>query len=192
MVSRMTLILYILMAKRIFYVYEQPGSSLLWAHPRMEDFLKICDAWRCWTWMGAFGHGSPKGTALWSSRVSVKKLCRLLPTDKVWEKEMTKKSVLSDGSISVSGGKDLKSSQAYTAEYGLSSLSTWLAEPELDEPSLDGVKIPNIWAYLPKKDRWDDAHLTEVMQYLTLRWSEFATSCWHQCQIHVWWIHIFG
>ena len=118
--------------------------------------------------MGAFGHGSPKGTTLWSSRASVKKLCRILPTDKVWEKEMTKKSILSDGSVSVSGGKDLKSSQAYTPEYGLSSLSCWLAEKDLDEPNLDGVQIPNIWAYLPKKDRWDDAHLTEVMQYLTL------------------------
>ena len=168
MVSRVCLILYLLMAKNIFYIYEQPGSSLLWAHPRMDEFLRVCDAFRGWTWMGAFGHGSPKGTTLWSSRASVKKLCRALP-DRVWENDMTRKTVLSSGAISVSGGKDLKASQAYTPEYGFSTLSVWLAEKEKEEPDLSSVRISPIWAYLPKKDRWDDANITEVMQYLTLR-----------------------
>ena len=119
--------------------------------------------------MGAFGHGSPKGTTLWSSRAAVKKLCRILPPNKTWEKEMTKKTVLKDGTISVSGGKDLKGSQTYTPEYGFSTLSCWLADEEMDLPDVSEVRIPPIWNHLPKKDRWDDAKITEVMQFLSLR-----------------------
>ena len=173
MVSRMTLILYLLQSKMVFYCYEQPGSSILWNHPRMEAFINCCDAYRCWTWMGAFGGGSPKGTTLWSSRASVHKLSRALP-NKSWDHEMTKKSYLSNGKLSVSGGRDLKRSQAYTPEFGFSTLSMWLSEPETPKLNLDGAKIPNIWApLLNKKDRWDDAHVVEVMQYLTLNWPSF-------------------
>ena len=169
MVSRMTLILWLLQSKQCFYLYEQPGSSLLWNHPRMESFIQSCDAFRAWTWMGAFGGRSPKGTTLWSSRRAVHKLNRSLP-DKVWSHEMTKKTILSSGKLSISGGRDLKSSQAYTPEFGFSTLSVWLSEPDVVIPDMTHVKIPNIWASIPKKERWDDARLVEVMQYLTLGW----------------------
>lgn len=167
MVSRMTLILWLLQSKQAFYLYEQPGSSLLWNHPRMESFIQSCDAFRAWTWMGAYGAGSPKGTTLWSSRRAVHKLNRSLP-NKTWSHEMTKKTILSNGKLSVSGGRDLKSSQAYTPEFGFSTLSVWLSEPDVVIPDMTKVKIPNIWATIPKKERWDDARLVEVMQYLTL------------------------
>lgn len=167
MVSRMTLILWVLQSKQVFYLYEQPGSSLLWNHPRMEAFIESCDAYRCWTWMGAFGAGSPKGTTLWSSRNSVQKLNRPLP-NKIWDHEMTKKTILRNGKLSISGGRDLKASQAYTPEFGFSTLSVWLAEPEVEMPQLSKAKVPNIWATLPKRDRWDDGRIVEVLQYLTL------------------------
>lgn len=166
MVSRMTLILYILMSKNVFFLYEQPGSSLLWVHPRMEAFFNSCLVWRAWTWMGAFGHDSPKGTCLISSRAAVGKLSRALP-DKQWGKQMTTKTVGSNGQVSVTGGKDLESSQQYTDEFGLSTLSVWLQEPKVPVPGKKGVIIPDIWAPLPKNQRWEDAELTKVMQFLT-------------------------
>ena len=105
---------------------------------------------RAWTWMGAFGGRSPKGTTLWSSRFAVHKLNRSLP-DKVWSHEMTKKTILSNGKLSISGGRDLKSSQAYTPEFGFSTLSVWLSEPDVVIPDMTHVKIPNIWASIPQK-----------------------------------------
>ena len=93
MVSRMTLILYILQAKNIFWLYEQPSSSILWCHPRMEEFIKRHPAWRCFTWMGGFGADSPKGTTLWSSRPAVRKLARSLPQNRQWTAEMTQKKL---------------------------------------------------------------------------------------------------
>lgn len=163
----MTLILWVLQSRCVFYLYEQPGSSLLWNHPRMETFIRLCDAYRCWTWMCAFGAPSPKGTTLRSSRPGVRKLCRALPSNVNWDTEITKKSYLRNGNLSVSGGRNLKASQAYTSEFGFSTLSAWLSETTPPKPCLDDVKVPNVWGWLPKKDRWDDANLVEVMQYLT-------------------------
>ena len=82
---------------------------------------------------------------------------------------MTRKTLTSEGKVSVSGGADLKKSQAYTAEFGMATMSAWLDEPfNYEMPSLDDAKIPNLWAPIPKKDRWEDACLLEVFQYLAL------------------------
>ena len=167
MVSRMALILYILHSKGVMWVYEQPMTSILWSHPRMEDFINKLDAWRVHTWMGAFGAPSPKGTTLWSSKPTIRKLCRNLP-DQTWSAEMVTKKTLASGKISVQGGSDLKKSQAYTTEFGMATLSMWLEEDTLETPDLENVSISDFWKYLPRKDRWDDAHLAEVFQYLSL------------------------
>lgn len=168
MVSRMTLILFILQCKNVFYLYEQPGSSLLWYHPRMDKFISTINAFRAWTWMGAFGAESPKGTTLWSSRPAVQKLCRVLPQKNWSQVEMTKKKILENGKCSVSGGKDLKKSQAYTDEFGFSTLSVWLGEDEVPLPDVGNIVIPNLWEPITKQNRWEDARWTEVMQYLAL------------------------
>ena len=167
MVSRVTLILYVLQSRGAFWLYEQPGSSLLWYHPRMEEFLKTNNAWRCWTWMGAWGGSSPKGTTLWSSSPDVRRMSRVLP-DKVWRCDMTRKTTLASGKLSVSGGTQLKESQAYTAEFGYGVLSTWLSREKPVELDFSSSPVPNIWSPLSKRDRWDDARLSEVMQYLTV------------------------
>lgn len=169
MVSRMTLILYILQCKDVFWVYEQPTSSLLWHHPRMESFIRAQDAFRTFTWMGSYGADSPKGTTLWGSKPGVKKLARNLP-QKQWCAEMTKQSTLSNGKLSISGGRDLKKSQAYTAQFGLATLATWLEETfqTYDPKLLENANIPALWAPIPKKDRWEDARLLEVFQFLSL------------------------
>lgn len=64
MVSRVTLLLYVLHSKQVMWLYEQPGSSILWSHPRMEQFIRHLDAYRSHTYMGAFGGCSPKPTAV--------------------------------------------------------------------------------------------------------------------------------
>eukprot|EP00435_Cladocopium_sp_Y103_P027172 s303_g6.t1 len=166
MVSRMTLVLYILQAKRVFWIYEQPSSSILWSHPRMEAFIRRFFAWRCHTWMGAYGAPSPKGTVLWGSRPSIKKMARNLP-DKEWSANMTKKTTNSQGKTTVCGASDLKGSQAYTPEFGFATLDLWRNECDVDPLDLSKVQLPNFWVHQSKKDRWEDAELSEVMQYLS-------------------------
>lgn len=91
-----------------------------------------------------------------------------MPTTKQWSAQMTTKTVLASGKVSVNGGADLKGSQAYTCEFGMATLSMWLEEGTLETPDLSKAQIPDFWKYLPKKDRWDDAKVAEVLQYLSL------------------------
>ena len=169
MVSRVTLLLYIFAAKDTYWIYEQPGSSLLWYHPRMTEYIRHTDCYRAWTWMGAYGKASPKpkGTTLWSNDPIVRKLSRTLP-ERRWVNDMIRKTTRSDGTCSVSGGKDLKGSQAYTSEFGFSVLTTWL---ERGGPSArsEHSEVPLIWGHLSKKERWEDANLDPVFQYLTFK-----------------------
>lgn len=162
----MTLVLYILAAKEIFYVYEQPGSSLLWCHPRMEEFFQRNMAYRVWTWMGAFGAKSPKGSVLVSSCKDIMKLCRPLP-QRQWVGLADKTT--KQGKVTVSGNKFLKSSQEYTPAFGRAILSTWLGVELAPELAWDTVRKPDrVWKTLRSKaDRWDDANLDEVFVYLT-------------------------
>ena len=167
MVSRMTLILYILHSKQVYWIYEQPSSSILWNHPRMENFMRKHFAWRCHTWMGAYGAPSPKGTVLWGARPSIKRMSRNLPEDVEWTADMVKKSTTSDGRTSVSGSTDLKGSQAYTADFGFAILDLWKHSEPLQPLQLFDVKIPNFWVHQSKADRWEDANLSDVFQYLS-------------------------
>lgn len=162
MVSRMTLVLWLLQAKSIVWLYEQPTSSILWFHPRMTEFIRRQCAFRTHTYMGSFGAASPKGTVLWGSRPETKFLSRNLPTDREWSTDITKKS-----ESGVSGGPGLKKSQAYTPEFGLATVEMWRQCCPCSSWDLTKDMIPDMWAHQSKKERWEDAKLTEVMQYLT-------------------------
>ena len=70
------------------------------------------------------------------------------------------------GGYAVTGSKDLKGSQAYTPEFAMSIMSIWLQEREPKTPDLENVQLPNF--YKPHTDRWEDAKLSEVFQYLSL------------------------
>lgn len=162
----MAIIQWVLEAKQCFWLYEQPSTSLLFEHPRLQQFLCARPAFKAFTWMGAFGADSPKGTFLWSPRPAAVDFQRNLPR-RVWAANMVNKKVLADGRTSVSGGCDLKRSQAYTKEFGMSCVAIWLKDPVLPPPKLEAAKIPDIWGSLTKKDSWEDAKASEVLQYLS-------------------------
>ena len=127
--------------------------------------LKKMKVFKCFTWMGAFGCGSPKGTFLWSSRQGVANFSRNLP-NKEWVADMTTKTTRADGTVSISGSTDLKKSQAYTREFGLSTVSIWQNEPKVKPLCLDKVVVPSLWGALSSKDQWRDADLNGVVQHL--------------------------
>lgn len=162
MVSRMTLVVYLLEARACVWLYEQPMTSLLWQHPRMQDLVRRVLVYQTQMWMGSYGAESPKSTCLWSccpcSSFSVP-----LPKDKTWI-SLVNKSAKSDGTISVSGNSKLKGSQAYPAGFGHATVDFWKNAPRV--PKAGVAETPEVFKPGKKFDSWPDADLTEVLQYL--------------------------
>ena len=121
-------------AKTCFTSMSNQGHHCFGAILGWRTLSVSVHAYRAWTWMGAFGAPSPKGTTLWSSRPAVQKMSRSLPAGKTWSDDITTRTVLKSGKPSVSGGKGLKESQAYTSQFGFATLSVWLEEDEWPEP----------------------------------------------------------
>jgi hypothetical protein len=66
-VSRMCLTLWLLAAKSVGWILEQPGSSTMEQHKRMQEHFRIFGVRAVRTWMGAFGGPHQKPTQLKSS-----------------------------------------------------------------------------------------------------------------------------
>ena len=169
MVSRMALILWVLEAKKCFWLYEQPQTSLLWEHPRMQGFLKSNLVYKTHMWMGSYGGLSPKGTHLWAPCEQVSKFSLPLP-QKEWDHQLVAKKVLPDGSVQVTGNGALKQSQAYPKQFGKATVCVWLNTPcrtfSTNYEKASTKKIPSFWK--GNMDKWADANLSDVMQFLSL------------------------
>ena len=160
--SRMSLILWVLEAKRCLWLYEQPQTSLLFQHPRMQQFVESCVVFKIHCWMGSYGASSPKGTHLWGPHADIQKFILPLPC-KTWAPLVTKKT-LADGRVQVSGSSDLKGSQAYPPAFGHATVGVWKMAVERPLPPVK--KLPKIWG--GKVDKWPDADLSDVFQFLSM------------------------
>lgn len=162
MVSRMSLILWVLEAKRCLWLYKQPQTSLLFQHPRMQDFVESCVVFKINCWMGSYGASSPKGTHLWGPHADIQNFILPLPC-KTWAPLVTKKT-LADGRVQVSGNGDLKASQTYPPAFGHATVGVWKMAVRRQLPPVN--KLPNIWK--GKVDKWADADLSDVFQFLSM------------------------
>ena len=158
----MAVILWLLESKMAFWLYEQPHTSMLWLHPRMQQVIRNLRVFRTHMHMGSFGAASPKPTHLWAPCPEVAKFSLPLP-DREWESMVSKKT-MPDGRIQVTGNQNLKSSQTYPREFGFATLRVWKTVPKRDFPE---SKPPcSMWSR--PKDSWKDANLSEVFQFLYL------------------------
>ena len=74
-VSRMCLVLWLLAAKSVGWILEQPGSSTMEQHKRAQEHFRIFGVTAVRTWMGAYGgpHQKPtqlKGSVRWLTRLA--------------------------------------------------------------------------------------------------------------------------
>jgi hypothetical protein len=69
MVSRVAMLIYLLAAKRCWWIIEQPSSSLLYLHTRIQEILMKggIKIYRTYLELGAYGHDLKKTTHLYSS-----------------------------------------------------------------------------------------------------------------------------
>ena len=150
----------------VYWLYEQPHTSLMFEHPRMQQIIKSISVYRCHMHMGSYGAASPKPTFLWSPSPTVLNFALPLPHDRQWE-TMVDKKTMPDGSVQVSGNSKLKGSQTYPREFGFATVRVWKTSPKR-EPVVGKPRPLEIWKPLSKRDMWTDANLTEIMQYLSL------------------------
>ena len=173
MVSRMVLLKYILEAKRVFWMLEQPVSSIQTEHFRLQEFAaNMVSAGtplrRAFTWMGAFNAETAKGSVLYSTRPDVSKFARELPGSFVANKhDVFRSSVDKNGRTRVSGGADLKSTQGYTHEFGRATVEVFESSLRVDLRPITRAAPTDIFCQCSGRDNWEDANIVEVKQFLT-------------------------
>ena len=85
-------------------------------HPRFQELEKKIDLWRKFVKMYDFGAPTEKGTWLYMNDDAIDDVCHYGPAKVVRKNnhvEMVKKHTDANGKLIISGGKDLKKSQAY-------------------------------------------------------------------------------
>ncbi len=100
LVKRVCLLLRLATALGIFWLVEQPLSSLLCNLP---EFMRL-KMYRAFLWMRAYGGSCPKGTVIWGNAPWLHKLRRTLsPADRTTDSsvEITKTGTKQDGSVCV-------------------------------------------------------------------------------------------
>ncbi len=130
MAARQVLLLVFLMAKAVWWLTEQPSSTVLHRSPWYQWLCSIERAvYSVFTWMGAFGHASRKGTELfyagdnhWAWR-----LARQLPAESGHVDNMVDHLPPGrNGNARVTGRKaELVASQAYPRAYGQAVHQYW-------------------------------------------------------------------
>ncbi len=99
----------------VTWVVEQPMTSLMMYHPRMQEFLRDYpgQVFRKFVWMGAWGDMSPKPTNLYCNKAIIGQLHKELPTYKKWRGagKIVTHYLDKEGRRRVVGGKLLKSTQ---------------------------------------------------------------------------------
>ena len=129
MVSRMVLVWHLLAARDTSFVLEQPASTLMHHHPRVQQWSMISPLSMIHTWMGAFGHNSAKPTRLFSNKEAlITSLQRQRPSNCSDKLATSEDNVMPDGPKRVNGNKHkLKESQEYTPQYAAAAVAAWEA-----------------------------------------------------------------
>ena len=171
MLSRCVLLAHIASALNISWVIEQPSSSIMLHHSRMQWLVERVSTYQIGgIFMGAYGGSSRKPLTLDSNEKWIERLCRPLPAGAKFENQETATRYIdSRGQRKVTGGTRLKETQAYPPEFG-DAFGEIYAENQR-EP--DPPSQPQTVAFLKRmvnfaiSDAWDDAKLGEVAAYLS-------------------------
>ena len=169
MVSLMAIFWLWSIARGCITILEQPSTSLMRFHPRVKQIKRVLgDRWRlAHTHMGAFGGPTEKATILHGDAPYLSKLQRSpTPDDYARFASEDHEMVTRSQSGAFSGGKDLKDSQAYPAEYAENVIDLFaehLGSADYVESDSD-VEILDEEAV--EADAWEDAGLDEVCAWL--------------------------
>ena len=126
MVSRMCLLFYLLVARSILVIWEQPKGSLMEAHPRFQQMLKRWRIHRTFLKLSDFGAESEKGLWLYSQFPFVKHIDRYQTGQSSTQlRSLVKVYHNKDGETKICGNAYLKASQAYPKDFGRALYRLW-------------------------------------------------------------------
>ena len=168
MVSRVALIILLLLAKRVWWILEQPVTSCMPSHPVLLAIQHLAmfpfvDWAVADTTLGAFGAPTIKHVRLYSNKWWVHGLSRSKPpfSDFAPSDTTTRETVINNQGVEkhrVTGAAGLKKSQAYPDEFGKVFLDLYVSyvdklneEPEDAAGDFDNFEIAEVsrtaWQY---------------------------------------------
>lgn len=175
MVSRMALLICFLSARFIGWVLEQPASSLMIRHPRMQMIKEfgqsdagaaLTEFHEVSTNMGGFGAATKKPTKLYSSEKWILHLHRTVPPGYKADPEVQTVTV-KDGKVT--GGRDLKETQAYPIGYGQELFRAWRQHGRSEAlHCLQDDISENSDEY--EEDDWHDTDMQGLVRAQNVRW----------------------
>ena len=167
MVSRMVLILLVVQAVGAAWFLEQPLTSLMMHHVRMQWLARKVAIFELRPNMCDFGHATKKPTELWSNKPEVVEIKKYATPAKKPKKvvKLVDQYVDKNGRKRVTGGKLLKGSQSYPKGFGEAMASLMATNSSLFKRQ--GSK-PVRDMGPPAGDAWKDAELDGPMKLLVL------------------------
>jgi hypothetical protein len=181
MASRVVLMALIALAKGVLLFIEQPRGSLLEAHPRFQWFVQRHTLYRCSINMQSFGGETLKPTWLYCAHECIQHFPAYgkHSGEVTTSKTTVVRKVTSTGKIAVTGGPDLKSTQAYPRGFGLACNRFFVdfkGEIEADFKRVRGAALSSPMSKVKARDlfrqpsasteTWPDAKLQEVMDFI--------------------------
>ena len=176
MVSLMCMFWRWALCKRCVTILEQPATSLMRHHPRVQDIRRqLGPRWKLvHTHMGAWGGPTEKPTLLHGDAPYMGALARTPSKDdyKRFEEEDHHTTVrTADGKVS--GGEDLKHSQEYPRQYA-EEVARLFDEHHKVPVEVDSDSDDSDIADDTEVDRWADAELASVCEWLQIPHDKFC------------------
>lgn len=106
-------------AKMMWWVLEQPQSSVMHLHPMFQYMIRLLGVHRLRVTMSSFGGPTKKGTHLYSSHECIEDIQEHTVPEQLEDRDMAVPYYNARGEKRVHGGKDLKSSQHYPDQFGV-------------------------------------------------------------------------
>ena len=170
MVSRMCLLLLVVLSKGARWILEQPSSSLMPYHPRMQH-AAIMARHSVFTWMGCFGAATRKATKLFDNPGWLPLLKRTMTkevADRCSSEGVVSCTTGTDGQKKFKGLSGLKETQVYPHGYADELARQYRSEEEEFEGLVDSDSDSNYDSDCG--DSWSDADLDEH-DCCACRWS---------------------
>ena len=198
LVCRLLVALRFCLARGVYFIVEQPHSTVMFEYPPFKRWLASAAAagrvQRCHTQMGAFGLRAVKDTILLGTAPYLGGLARRMGARErqaLREDRMTTAVVYrdSEGRRRCKGGKDLKATQAYPFRFGLAhalayqtaaAVAAGLAKAEDPAPAgaATAAAAADDWAWSATEEFDSDASDDDHEWYMAdvVRWDAVA---WH-------------
>ena len=154
-----------------YTILEQPLGSLMGCHPRIVQVMRTISSFRhLTTHMGAFGGPSPKPTNLYADAPYANRLVRTPTAADRARCDFEDKEIMTRDPItgSLTGGKDMKGSQAYPEGYGLEVAAAYKNYVDTVPDELADSECSSEEGDLLEKDAWVDSGIHEVCDWLGL------------------------